>query len=64
VRVPDLHAFREAIARLANPSSVIVVPTRSAGRLLGASIGDAITVNRDELYAQLHGRLAAPAAAC
>ena len=73
VRVPDLHAFREAIAHLANPQpstlnpepgplnpSVIVVPTRSAGHLLRASIGGAIAVNRDELYAQLHGRLAAP----
>jgi RecB family exonuclease len=77
VRVPDLHAFRETIARLciradtrvrpddqgvgADPcvGPVIVVPTLSAGQLLRASIGDAITVNRDELYAQLHARLAA-----
>lgn len=73
MRVADLHAFRDVIARLANPEprtlnpvpgtpnpTVVLVPTRSAGHLLRASIGDAIPVTRDELYAQLHARLAAP----
>ncbi len=60
VRVPDLRAFRSAIASLASGSTVIVVPTRGAaqqlGRLLAADT--AAIVTRDELYDLLHARLA------
>jgi RecB family exonuclease len=67
VRVPDLHAFRFAIAALA-PGAVLVVPTRGAARLLekcarppSPEKGDGPAfVIRDELYDRLHARLANP----
>jgi RecB family exonuclease len=64
VRVPDLRAFRSAIAALraggapetSHEEPLIVVPTRSAaGHLPGAR-----AVTRDELYEHLHARLSDP----
>ena len=34
MRVPDLRGFRRAIANLATPTTIVVVPTRAAGRQL------------------------------
>jgi hypothetical protein len=52
VRVASLRQFRSAIAAL--PGAVVVVPTRSAARLLGTGL------TRDELYDLLHARLENP----
>jgi len=66
VRVPDLHAFRHAIAILAgagrtNPERLVVVPNRAAARVMTAAVpGDVQLVTRDELYDRLHARLADP----
>ena len=68
VRVPDLHAFRSAIAALAGtlnaeprtPNPVVVVPTRGAARQVEQRANKALFVTRDELYDQLHARLANP----
>ena len=67
VRVPDLHAFRHAIARLCVPSGperVVVVPTRGAAqhllRVLAVEAVTATLVTRDELYDHLHARLPNP----
>jgi hypothetical protein len=57
VRVPDLQAFRAAIVQLADPESLIVVPTKSAAAQLARSFPAALCVTRDELYATLHARL-------
>ena len=63
MRVPDLHAFRAAIADRADEShnshleSLVVVPTRSAAAQVARSIPAARCVTRDELYAELHARL-------
>jgi len=54
VRVPDLHAFRRAIAALSGPASLVVVPNRAAARIAGA---ETLFVTRDELYDALHARL-------
>jgi RecB family exonuclease len=64
VRVPDLRAFRAAIATLqagggpgpSHEGLVVVVPTRSAARHLPG----ALAVTRDELYEHLHSRLSDP----
>ena len=69
VRVPNLHAFRHAIAELCSvagrspaPSGdeVVVVPTTSAAKQLRRSLDGPALVTRDELYDVLHGRLADP----
>ena len=69
MRVPNLHAFRHAIATLcANPEPrtpnpepvVVVVPTRGAARQLQRAIEGPVFVTRDELYDHLHARLANP----
>jgi hypothetical protein len=67
VRVPDLHVFRHAIARLCvpgSPESVVVVPTRGAAqhlqRVLTRTAAKATIVTRDELYDHLHARLPNP----
>jgi len=67
VRVPDLRAFRQSIARLTSEaprdlfrSAAVVVPTRGAAHQLSASLSNAIAVTRDELYAGLNQRLATP----
>ena len=63
MRVPDLRAFREAIAALATEChpAVIVVPTRSAGKQLTAPPGvPAAAVTREELYDHFHSRLRMP----
>lgn len=60
LRVPDLCAFRAAIEdqiRLGGPSTVVIVPTRSAARQIAAA---ARTVTRDELYDLLHAALPDP----
>jgi len=60
VSVPDLHAFRRAIAALAG-NAAVVVPNRAAGRVMSAWVGAGATpVTRDELYDLLHARLADP----
>jgi RecB family exonuclease len=71
VRVPNLHAFRHAIAELcanpANPSNpkslipnpVVVVPSRGAASQLRLALEGPQFVTRDELYDHLHARLAA-----
>jgi RecB family exonuclease len=62
VRVPDLGAFRSAIATLRASAdttpqqSIVVVPTRSAARHLPG----VHAVTRDELYDQLASRLSDP----
>jgi ATP-dependent helicase/nuclease subunit B len=66
IRVPDLHAFRLALANLEsairNPQSAVVVPTHGAARQLRRTLahdgGDLVT--RDELYDRFHQRLANP----
>jgi hypothetical protein len=61
LRVPDLHAFRSAIAaHSARINGLIVVPTRTASRQLGGTTA----VTRDELYDRLHGRLRIHRAGC
>jgi ATP-dependent helicase/nuclease subunit B len=64
VRVPDLRAFRSAIASLARGATptVVVVPTRGSAQQLGRIVGDdaAAIVTRDEMYDLLHARLASP----
>jgi ATP-dependent helicase/nuclease subunit B len=63
VRVPNLHAFRHAIAELCltsdrqSPAPVVVVPTRGAARQLAQTVPAAQPVTRDELYDVLHARL-------
>jgi RecB family exonuclease len=69
VRVPELHAFRAAIAALAGSElptdnrerrrSFVLVPTRGAARQL-THIAGAMVGTRDELYDILHARLAEP----
>lgn len=68
VRVPDLRAFRGAIALLSEApkdlfhSVVVVVPTRGAAQQV-AHVRDperGALRTRDELYADLNARLAAP----
>ena len=60
VRAPDLHAFRAAVRALRapaaaeHPAPIVVVPTRSAARLLGGG------VTRDDLYEELRLRLSEP----
>ena len=67
IRVPDLHAFRHAIAdrqsAIRNPqSAIIVVPSSGAARQLLRGLapnrGDPVT--RDQLYDRFHVRLANP----
>jgi RecB family exonuclease len=70
VRVPDLRALRQSIARLTSEaprdlfrSAAVVVPTRGAGHQLALSLSNdanADIVTRDELYAGLNARLASP----
>ena len=67
VRVPDLHAFRHAIATLCADVPVVLVPTRGAANQLQRSLAGAPSaaanaelVTRDELYDLLHARLANP----
>jgi RecB family exonuclease len=75
VRVPELHAFRAAIAALVGvsdadadsestarqPPPIVVVPTRGAARQLHSRIGvSGRALTRDELYDALHARLADP----
>jgi RecB family exonuclease len=67
VRVPNLHAFRHAIAELCSGHSpeesadeVVVVPSTSAARQLRRALEGPALVTRDELYDVLHGRLAGP----
>jgi len=60
VRVPDLHAFREAISTLCAPPGplpLVVVPTVSAARQLARSIDGLQAVTRDQLYDRLHACL-------
>lgn len=61
MRVPGLHAFREAIASAAAEyeAPLVVVPMRGAARQL-ASAGVQTGVTRDELYDRFHARLANP----
>jgi RecB family exonuclease len=59
VRVPDLRSFRRAIAALARSGGLVVVPNRAAARINDVD-GDARLVTRDELYDELHARLANP----
>jgi RecB family exonuclease len=62
VRVPDLHAFRQAVSSLIgtkrDPDVVVVVPTMGAARQASATIGPADWVTRDQLYERLQGRVA------
>jgi len=75
VRVPELHAFRATIAALVGVSDGaaeseradraqpprVVVPTRSAARQLQQRTGGVCrALTRDELYDELHARLADP----
>ncbi len=72
VRVPDLHAFRDAIVSLLNSADrsclpLVVVPTAGAARQLGRSIrqrgfGETLPdlVTREELYDRLHNGLTNP----
>jgi ATP-dependent helicase/nuclease subunit B len=69
VRVPELHAFRQAILNLVVQSSefrvqaapiLVVVPTRGAARQLQRAIDGTDIVTRDELYDRLHDRLTDP----
>jgi RecB family exonuclease len=62
VRVPDLCAFRESIAAIAEEprAPIVVVPTRSAARQLEAAGRPMTAVTRDELYDWFHRRLAGP----
>jgi len=71
VRVPHLHAFRDALRALAanpetNPESrvpnpLVVVPTRAAARHAQRLVRtEADLVTRDELYDRLYARLASP----
>ncbi|MCU1381507.1 MAG: double-strand break repair protein AddB [Acidobacteria bacterium] len=64
IRVPELQTFRRAIADLAPrashlPAPLVIVPTRSAARLLTRSVA-ADVVTRDEMYDRLHARLVDP----
>ncbi len=74
VRVADLQTFRRAIVSLADAAgadgenrSAIVVPTRAAAVVLAETLGQGMQsprppciVTREELYADLHGRLSSP----
>jgi len=61
VRVPDLQAFRSAIAALVQADSLVVVPTRGSARQLAAlGVPGPHAVTRDELYDRLHARLTDP----
>ena len=71
VRVPDLHAFRDAIAALGGTQvrPYVVVPNRAAARQLDRFLASRVgadrragpeIVTRDELYDRLHARLANP----
>jgi RecB family exonuclease len=68
VRVPGLHAFRQAIAALCtnpepgtwNPEPVVVVPTRSAAHQLRERLDGVLFITRDGMYDLLHTRLANP----
>ena len=71
VRVPDLHAFRHAIAGLSLAgdaqrlaSRVVLVPTRGAALQLRRTIGSAAPAlaTREEFYDHLHARLDSPPA--
>ena len=71
VRVPDLHAFRHAIAGLSLAgdarrvaSRVVLVPTRGAALQLRRTIGSAAPAlaTREEFYGHLHRRLDSPPA--
>ena len=60
IRVPNLHAFRRATRERATAHSLLVVPSRAAGRQLQRSAAPSSRlrcVNRDELYEDLHARL-------
>jgi RecB family exonuclease len=71
IRVPDLHAFRQAIVSCSTQSdpdricsTAVVVPTRGAARHLARlyAVGAPIPalVTRDELYQSFNDRLAGP----
>jgi RecB family exonuclease len=68
VRVPDLHAFRDAVVTLATHGpNLVIIPNRGAARQLGRLIhrrggekASADLVTRDELYDRLHGGLRNP----
>src|SRR5262249_32665831 len=70
VRVPDLRALRQSIARLTSEaprdlfrSAVVIVPTRGAGHQLALSLSNeanADIVTRDELSGAWNARLAPP----
>ena len=72
MRVPDLHVFRHALARLSlagdapQPSSrVVIVPTVGAARQLRQTVGEGgprRLVTREEFYALLHEQLDDPPA--
>jgi RecB family exonuclease len=72
VRVPDLHAFRRAIANLSFaggperlPARIVLVPTRGAARQLRRTMAREPApslATRDELYDLLHARLEGPPA--
>ena len=68
VRVPDLHAFRDAVVTLAiRGPNLVIIPNRGAARQLGRLIqrrgGEKVSADlviRDELYDRLHGGLRNP----
>ncbi|HUK36336.1 MAG TPA: hypothetical protein VLV86_20610, partial [Vicinamibacterales bacterium] len=74
VRVPDLHAFRHAIALLASQvphdlfhAGAVIVPTRGAAHQLGLTVSTRLgrsvsteLLTRDELYVSMNGRLTSP----
>src|SRR5690606_21211153 len=62
VRVPDLHVFRRVIRTLSGPPPrvdvSVIVPTKGAAGVLSAAVGGSqALVTREELYAELAGRL-------
>jgi RecB family exonuclease len=67
VRVPDLHAFRRAIAACSTEgapdlirSTAVLVPTRAAASIAASVVAAPPFVTRDELYQTFHARLAEP----
>ena len=66
IRVPDLGAFRRVIGVLSDrPDTIVIVPNRAAARQLARSFTrstpqPALVLTRDELYVELHARIAAP----
>jgi RecB family exonuclease len=65
IRVPDLGAFRRVIGVLSNrPGTIVVVPNRAAARQVERTCtiaaSDVQVLTRDELYVELHARIAAP----